>query len=52
MTITTTSTTTVQQTGNADTAMFAGVGGLVLAVIALAVALTALCRPKTKTKEN
>ena len=52
MTITTTSVTTMQQGGNADTAMFAGIGGLVLAVIALAVALTALRRPKTKPKEN
>ena len=52
MTTTAASMTTTPQTGNTDTAMFAGVGGLVLAVIALAVALTALRRPKTKAKEN
>jgi len=52
MTVTTTSMTTVQQTGNADTAMFASIGGVVLAVIALAVALTALRRPKPAAKEN
>ena len=44
MTITTTSMMTVQQTANVDTAMFVGTGGLVLAVIALAVALSTLRR--------
>jgi parallel beta-helix repeat protein len=42
MTITTSPMTTNQQTGNVDTAMLVGTGGLVLAVIALAVALTTL----------
>jgi parallel beta-helix repeat protein len=48
MTNTTTSTTTMQQTETADTATLVGTGGLVLAMIALAVALSTYRRPKTK----